>query len=314
MRLTPLFAGTTFTSIFGLLFLGEELQYHRASNVHDLHTVAMNKPGTGTVGHVKREISVPCDVFILGGGVITCVITGNRQYSLDHPRGGLDVPCQLIFNGTEMMLTKIKPLLLDAPNFNVPTIASNNSDTPSSSQNTNSKLNESVVSVNSKFVSAASIIIPDSVDHSSNLEEDMVWVEVGRSKLLLSDKDVLLTPGLPLTDKHINFAQMLFKKQYPGTAGFVSTLLQYKPLPTKLTEGIQIIYCRACHWVVACKENSSSDVTVFDSSFDSADDVMTSVITNLFEAPTVKMISIQKQSAGSNNCGLFAISFPSTLQ
>jgi len=177
----------------------------------------MNKPGTGTVGHIKREISVPSDVFILHDGVITCVITGNCQYSLDHPRGGLDVPCQLIFKGTEMMLTKIKPLLLDAPNLDVPTIASNNSDTPSSSQNANSKLNantginESVVSVNSKSASAACIIIPDSVDYSSNLDEDMVWVEVGKSKQLLS-KDVILTSGLPLTDKHKNFAQMLFKK------------------------------------------------------------------------------------------------------
>jgi len=135
----------------------------------------------------------------------------------------------------------------------------------------------------------------------------LVWLEVGRFKLLVSDKDVLLTPGLPLTDKHINFAQMLLKKQYLGTAGFVSTLLQYKPLPTKLTEGIQIIYCQACHWIAACKEKSSSDVTIYHSSFDSVDDVMTNVITNLFEAQTVKVVSIQKQSARSNNCGLFAI-------
>ena len=34
---------------------------------------------------------------------------------------------------------------------------------------------------------------------------------------------------------------------------------------------------------------------------------MTNAITNLFEAQTVKVVSIQKQSAGSNNCGLFAI-------
>ena len=51
---------------------------------------------------------------------------------------------------------------------------------------------------------------------------------------------------------------MLFKKQYPGTAGFVSTLLQYKPLPTLLTEGIQIIYCRACHWIAACKKSPAA--------------------------------------------------------
>jgi len=112
---------------------------------------------------------------------------------------------------------------------------------------------------------------------------------MGRSwhMLLLSDKYVLLTSGLPLTDKHINFEQMLFKKQYPGTAGFVSTILQYKPQPIKLTKGMQIIYCRACHWVVAGKQNSSSDLTVYASSFDSADDIVTSVITNLFDAPAI---------------------------
>jgi len=86
---------------------------------------------------------------------------------------------------------------------------------------------------------------------------------------------------------------MLLKKQCPGTAGFISTLLQYKPLTTKLTEGIQIIYCQACHWIAACKEKSSSDVTIYDSSFDSADDVTTNFITNLFEAQTVKVVSAQ---------------------
>ena len=56
-------------------FVGEELQCGRAGNIHDLHMVATNKPGTGIVGHVKREISAPCDVFLLGCGVITCIIT-----------------------------------------------------------------------------------------------------------------------------------------------------------------------------------------------------------------------------------------------
>jgi len=51
---------------------------------------------------------------------------------------------------------------------------------------------------------------------------------MGRSQLVLFDKDVLLTSGLPLTDKHINFVHMLFKKQYQGTSGFVSTVLQLK--------------------------------------------------------------------------------------
>ena len=168
----------------------------------------------------------------------------------------------------------------------------------STSQNTSSKLKfntgiiESVVSVNFKSVSAASITIPHSVDSDLKV---LVWLGVGRFKCAPDS-------WLASYRQTHKIAQMLFKKQYPGTAGFVSTLLQYKPLPTLLTEGIQIIYCRACHWIAACKEKSSSDVIIYDSSLDSADDVTTNVITNLFEAQTVKVVSIQKQSAGSNNC------------
>ena len=78
----------------------------------------------------------------------------------------------------------------------MPTITSNSSDTPSSSQNANSKLrSNTTVGLTSQWSasipSAAFITIPDAVDHSNN-SVDLVWVEVGRSKLLLSDKDVLL--------------------------------------------------------------------------------------------------------------------------
>ena len=47
------------------LFLGEELQCGRAGDIHDLHTGATNKPGTGIVGHVKMEISAPLLVVVL---------------------------------------------------------------------------------------------------------------------------------------------------------------------------------------------------------------------------------------------------------
>jgi len=88
----------------------------------------MNKPGTGI--H-SWEISAPC---YAGGGGIACIITGNRQYLLDHLQGGLDIPCQLVFKGTENMLTKIKPVLQDVPNFDLPS----NGETSSSSQNASS--------------------------------------------------------------------------------------------------------------------------------------------------------------------------------
>jgi len=75
--------------------------------------------------------------------------------------------------------------------------------------------------------------------------------------------------------------------------------------------GIQIIYCRA--WVAAYKEDPNSDVEVYDSLFDSADDIVATVISNLFKASTIKVVPIQKKSMGSNNCGLFAIAVCMTL-
>jgi len=217
-----------------------------------------------------------------------------------------------MFKATEEMLGKIKPLLLSAPKpLPTSTVTGQTSEISTSSsqgQSTSSAVSESVVT---KSVTAVSIALPNSVeDNTSNLA---LWIEVGRTKLFQSDKELLLSRGIPLTDKHINFAQALFKAQYPGVSGFLSTLLQYKPLPKKLTAGMQIIYCRSCHWVAAYKEDPSSDVEVYDSLFESADDIVTTVITNLFVASAIKVVPIQKQSTGSNNCGLFAIAVCMTL-
>ena len=49
------------------------------------------------VGYVPRTISTPCNLFIRKGCVITCIISGHRQYSLDLELGDLDVPCKLQF-------------------------------------------------------------------------------------------------------------------------------------------------------------------------------------------------------------------------
>ena len=61
---------------------------------------------------------------------------------------------------------------------------------------------------------------------------------------------------MSLTDKHINFTQVL-RIQYPSISGFMLTLLQYKPLTNKLPSGIQIIHCH----------DSIDDVSVYDFMF-----------------------------------------------
>jgi len=73
---------------------------------------------------------------------------------------------------------------------------------------------------NSKSVALESITLPDlSIVNESSNSEDNVWVQARKSILSLSDKESLLTLRCPLTDKHINFAQVLFKEQYPSVSG-----------------------------------------------------------------------------------------------
>ena len=75
-------------------------------NIHGLYAVSVIKPGTGVVGHIPRQVSTPCNMFIRSGGSITCTVTSSRHYSVDLPQGGLEVPCQLQFIGNEKIIKK----------------------------------------------------------------------------------------------------------------------------------------------------------------------------------------------------------------
>ena len=73
--------------------LGEVLSCQREpGNRHDPYAVAAVSSGR-TVGHVPRKISPICSIFIRRGGLITCMVTGNRRYSADLEQGGLEIPC-----------------------------------------------------------------------------------------------------------------------------------------------------------------------------------------------------------------------------
>jgi len=65
-------------------------------NYHDHFSVSVLK-GTDTVGHVPKNISSICSLFLLRPGTIMCEVTGGRQYSADLEQGWLEVPCKLSF-------------------------------------------------------------------------------------------------------------------------------------------------------------------------------------------------------------------------
>ena len=98
-----------------LPFVGEELQCKiEHGNVHDIYVVAVIREDI-VVGHLPRNISTPCHLFLHKGGIISCVINGARRYSADLIQGGLEVPCCLVFQGSPQDLHKMKKMLQDAP-------------------------------------------------------------------------------------------------------------------------------------------------------------------------------------------------------
>ena len=68
------------------------------TNRYDCNAVAVVKSQT-IVGHVPKNISLICKLFLRRSGFILCEVIGRRQYSSDLPQGGLEVLCQLNFKG-----------------------------------------------------------------------------------------------------------------------------------------------------------------------------------------------------------------------
>ena len=88
--------------------IGEILTCEREpSNSQDRYAVAVKKEGS-IVGHLPKNVSRVCSLFLRRGGTIECTITGTRRYSADLVQGGLEVPCFLLFKGKEKEVQKLK--------------------------------------------------------------------------------------------------------------------------------------------------------------------------------------------------------------
>lgn len=64
-----------------------------------------------TVGHIPRQNSSICSMFLRHGGTICCRVTASRRYSKDLPQGGLEIPCVLTFQGGAKDIAKVSKLV-----------------------------------------------------------------------------------------------------------------------------------------------------------------------------------------------------------
>ena len=93
--------------------IGEVLSCARdRGNREDPYAVAIKKEGS-VVGHVPRAISCICTIFIRKHGTITCTITGTRRFSSDLPQGGLELPCEYTFSGSEDIVRTTRKRIME---------------------------------------------------------------------------------------------------------------------------------------------------------------------------------------------------------
>lgn len=154
-------------------------------------------------------------------------------------------------------------------------------------------------------------IMDDSCGTGPDKQPCEVWVKVNGYILTTTDRKDLLDNNLKLNDRHINVAQFLLSRQFPNIDGLGCTLFQHKPPVKSISNGLQIIYDRQCHWIVAsCIGCDSHTIKVYDSMYSDISEASKTVIFNLSSKSRQKIIHVDVQrQEGLQDCGLFAIAF-----
>lgn len=268
--------------------VGDDFNCEREEgNTEDPYAVAVMYSG-GIVGHVPRVISAACSLFLERSGTINCRIIGSRRYSIDLPQGGLELPCQYTFQGDEILMKKLKKLVIakTSPRNKV----------------------ESTSPPKKKFKTQDPMII---------IEDDPVeitpsWLSLFGIQLLDSDRLILLSGQL--SDNHIDFAQELLKRQFPSVLGLQSTLLVSAGNCSRITLKkqslfMQIVYSESRkHWSTVIARGQESNIIVYDSVFSTIEDDTRKVCEKWFGSRKIEIGTCMQQDGGID-CGVYAIAF-----
>ncbi len=136
----------------------------------------------------------------------------------------------------------------------------------------------------------------------------------GNRWLTLSDEKDLVNNEM-LNDHHINVAQRLLNIQFPDIEGLGHTLHQSRPPTKSISNGLQIIFVRGNHWIVASSIACDTDtIQAYDSLYSTVSEDSKEVIFNLFEKSRTKIIEVSVQNQrGGRDCGLFAVDISTAL-
>ena len=143
-----------------------------------------------------------------------------------------------MFSGNEKILKKVKPLLQGTTD-DAPSVTTSNEMIPAISSIEiipDSGHGSSSGTGTDTALTAIAIegVAGENSDSMAVTLKEPLWVQFGKCTLLQSDKECLLSCGASLTDKHINFAQLLFKNQF----GYISELQSVQELTNQTSNRI----------------------------------------------------------------------------
>ena len=303
-------------------------------NPFDPFAVSVVRAGS-IIGHVPKNISAACSLFLRNRGSIECTVTGSRRYSRDLVQGGLEVPCKLTFKGESKYVRKVEKLIKPATGIAMSStsreIAAPTSDASSPDTGSSQDVVQIVASSSTAVVAPStsntvhdsiavdddSVVPPVSkkqrvVNEADELNDDSVWITVHGATLKSSDK-LMLLKGNEINDRVINAVQKMLIAQFPLLKGLRSTLIQYH-LGCWTDNYLQIVHSRNSHWIlvssIGCQRG---EVKVYDSLYDRVDDATKKKIEKTFGSKVKFVVRIVQKQQGYKDCGLFSLAFATHL-
>ena len=283
-------------------------------NPHDPYAVAVLGVDNTVLGHVPRQVSAGCFLFLQQNGRITCKVSGPRQFSADLPQGGLEVPCTLTFSGEVKLVEKMKKLILPSNrSAGVATAIPTSDQSPPVTDTLTSKEETGEISSTSTEMMAISHDCDDDNGASAGPLANH-WLTHAGWTLTDQDRNAIVK-GACLNDNHVNFAQTLLKHQFSNVGGLASTLqLSARKVSLKgVANVVQIIHARGNHWIVASTVSSKGRLHIFDTLYDTLDQQTDALLEYIFgKKMDLEMIKIPRQQ-GYRDCGVFAIAIATSV-
>lgn len=118
----------------------------------------------------------------------------------------------------------------------------------------------------------------------------------------------IVVAGEELNDKHINFTQLLLKKQFERIPGLMSTLFlsgRKTPLPT--SNALQLMHTRGNQWITATTIRCTNEVVIFDVLYYDVDKPMEELISEIFGVRLEPRMENAPKQEQVKDCGVFAL-------